>query len=90
MANKYTHYKATDPGKYSARSWSETTRQGAYRLKAGREIDRRKEANHKTAEHMYGKAGTDNRVYGGVLNVAYSKANGTIVKTRRGGTQSVA
>ena len=89
MANKYTHNKQSSPGEYSARSWSETRLQGAYRLKAGRDIDRRKTANQKTVERMYGAVGTNNRIYGGVLNVAYNGTNGTIVKTRRGGTQSV-
>jgi len=83
MANKYTHTKQSSPGEYSARSFSETRLQGAYRLKAGRNLDRRKSANNKTVEYLYGAKGTDNLIFGGVLNVAYSGANGTITKTSR-------
>lgn len=83
MANKYTHIKQSSPGEYSARSWSETRLQGAYRLKAGGNLDRRKSANNTTVERMYGAKGTDARIFGGALNVAYSGSNGTIVKTSR-------
>ena len=59
-------------------------------FKLTRERNRRKSANHVTAERMYGAVGTDSLVYGGVLNVAYTGATGIIAKTRRGGARSVA